>query len=300
MAASTFYKSGLTDVASLEDAHKTLEPILGATASAVFAVALLGSGLSSSAVGTYAGQVVMQGFVRRQIPLWLRRTITMIPAFVVVALGVDPSRTLVLSQVVLSFGIPFALVPLVWFTSRRDLMGPLVNSRLTTACCLGHCCCDRVPQRLPARARSSSAERSSARGVERLERRGRGAAERADRGAVVGVVDLPRPVVELELLERRERVVALLDQEQDLLGARVVDQLGLAARAQERQRHDHHRGDRDERPQDELDHARASERRATRRRCSRASGHSAISDPPRKMNPATQIRLTSGFTNTLK
>ena len=92
----------------------------------------------------------MQGFVRRQIPLWLRRTITMVPAFVVVALGVNPSRTLVLSQVVLSFGIPFALVPLVWFTSRRDLMGALVNSRLTTARCVGHCCCDRVPQRLPA------------------------------------------------------------------------------------------------------------------------------------------------------
>jgi manganese transport protein len=133
MAASTFYKSGLTNVASLEDAHQTLEPILGATAGAVFAVALLGSGLSSSAVGTYAGQVVMQGFVRRQIPLWLRRSITMIPAFVVVAAGVDPSRTLVISQVVLSFGIPFALVPLVWFTSRRDLMGSLVNSRLTSA-----------------------------------------------------------------------------------------------------------------------------------------------------------------------
>jgi manganese transport protein len=134
MAASTFFKSGLTDVASLEDAHETLEPILGATAGAVFAVALLGSGLSSSAVGTYAGQVVMQGFIRRQIPLWLRRTITMIPAFIVVAAGIDPSRTLVISQVVLSFGIPFALVPLVWFTSRRDLMGSLVNSRFTTAC----------------------------------------------------------------------------------------------------------------------------------------------------------------------
>jgi manganese transport protein len=134
MAASTFFKSGLTDVASLEDAHETLEPILGATAGAVFAVALLGSGLSSSAVGTYAGQVVMQGFIRRQIPLWLRRTITMVPAFIVVAAGIDPSRTLVISQVVLSFGIPFALVPLVWFTSRRDLMGSLVNSRFTTAC----------------------------------------------------------------------------------------------------------------------------------------------------------------------
>ena len=75
----------------------------------------------------------MQGFIRRQIPLWVRRAVTMLPAFVVVALGLDPSRTLVLSQVVLSFGIPFALIPLVWFTSRRDVMGDLVNSRLTTS-----------------------------------------------------------------------------------------------------------------------------------------------------------------------
>jgi manganese transport protein len=132
MAAATFYKSGAGDVASIVTAHKTLEPILGATASAVFAIALLGSGLSSSAVGTLAGQVVMQGFIQRQIPVWIRRTITMIPAFVVVAAGLNPSRTLVLSQVVLSFGIPFALVPLVWFTSRRELMGGLVNSRATT------------------------------------------------------------------------------------------------------------------------------------------------------------------------
>ncbi|HUK43949.1 MAG TPA: Nramp family divalent metal transporter [Gaiellaceae bacterium] len=137
MAASTFYKSGLENVASLTTAHQTLEPILGATASSLFAVALLGSGLSSSAVGTYAGQVVMQGFVNRQIPIWVRRTVTMIPAFVVVALGLDPSRTLVLSQVVLSFGIPFALIPLVWFTSRRNLMGSLVNSRLTNVIATG-------------------------------------------------------------------------------------------------------------------------------------------------------------------
>jgi manganese transport protein len=132
MAASTFWRSGLPNVSSLEGAHRTLEPILGATASALFAVALLGSGLSSSAVGTLSGQVVMQGFVRRRIPVAVRRVVTMIPAFVVVAVGVDPSRTLVLSQVVLSFGIPFALVPLVYFTSRRDLMGILVNHRLTT------------------------------------------------------------------------------------------------------------------------------------------------------------------------
>src|SRR5262245_45800275 len=133
MAASTFWKSGLPDVDSLEGAHSTLEPILGGAASALFAIALLGSGLSSSAVGTLAGQVVMQGFIRRQIPVWVRRVVTMIPAFVVAAIGVDPSRTLVLSQVVLSFGIPFALVPLVYFTSRRDLMGVLVNHKLTTA-----------------------------------------------------------------------------------------------------------------------------------------------------------------------
>jgi manganese transport protein len=133
MAASTFWQSGLPDVDSLEGAHSTLEPILGGAASALFAIALLGSGLSSSAVGTLAGQVVMQGFIRRQIPVWVRRVVTMIPAFVVVAIGVDPSRTLVLSQVVLSFGIPFALVPLVYFTSRRDLMGVLVNNKVTTA-----------------------------------------------------------------------------------------------------------------------------------------------------------------------
>ena len=132
MAASTFFKSGLPNVDSLEGAHRTLEPILGSTASTLFAVALLGSGLSSSAVGTLAGQVVMQGFIRRRIPVTVRRIVTMIPAFVVVGIGVDPSRTLVISQVVLSFGIPFALVPLIRFTSQRDLMGSLVNRRITT------------------------------------------------------------------------------------------------------------------------------------------------------------------------
>jgi len=133
MAASTFYKSGLHHVESLEVAHKTLVPLLGGAASAIFAIALLASGLSSSAIGTLSGQVVMQGFVRRQIPLMLRRLITMLPAFVVIAIGVSPSRTLVLSQVILSFGIPFALVPLVYFTRRPDIMGPLANRRLTTA-----------------------------------------------------------------------------------------------------------------------------------------------------------------------
>jgi manganese transport protein len=133
MAASTFFKTGHHNVESLDGAHKTLEPLLGGAASALFAVALLTSGLSSSAVGTLAGQVVMQGFVRRRIPIVVRRLVTMAPAFIVIGIGVDPSRTLVLSQVVLSFGIPFALVPLVLFTARRDVMGDLVNSRRTTA-----------------------------------------------------------------------------------------------------------------------------------------------------------------------
>ena len=132
MAASTFFRSGLHDVDSLEIAHRTLQPIVGGASSALFALALIASGFSSSAVGTLSGQVVMQGFIRRQIPVQLRRLVTMIPAFVVIAIGVDPSRTLVISQVVLSFGIPFALIPLVYFTSRRDLMGSLVNRRVTT------------------------------------------------------------------------------------------------------------------------------------------------------------------------
>jgi manganese transport protein len=133
VAATVFFGSGLTNIASLETAHRTLEPILGGASSVLFALALTASGLSSSTVGTLSGQVVMQGFIRRQIPLWARRLVTMIPAFVVIGAGADPSRTLVLSQVVLSFGIPFALIPLVLFTSKREIMGVLVNRRLTIA-----------------------------------------------------------------------------------------------------------------------------------------------------------------------
>ncbi len=132
-AAATFYRHGLFEIASLEEAHRTLTPLLGPASSAIFAVALLASGLSSSTVGTLSGQVIMQGFLRRRIPLWLRRLVTMIPAIIVIGLGLDPTRTLVLSQVVLSFGLPFALVPLVLFTARKDLMGILVNHRATTA-----------------------------------------------------------------------------------------------------------------------------------------------------------------------
>src|SRR5215210_4354184 len=106
VAAAVFFKSGLLHVESLEGAHRTLAPLLGGASSNLFALALIASGLSSSTVGTLAGQVVMQGFIRRQIPVTVRRAVTMLPAFVVIAIGVDPSRTLVISQVILSFGIP--------------------------------------------------------------------------------------------------------------------------------------------------------------------------------------------------
>jgi len=132
MAASTFHARGLTSIASIDEAHRTLAPLLGRASSTIFAISLLASGLSSSTVGTMAGQVIMQGFLHRQIPIWIRRLVTMIPALVVIALGLDPTRTLVISQVVLSFGLPFALVPLVIFTSRRDVMGGLANHRLTS------------------------------------------------------------------------------------------------------------------------------------------------------------------------
>jgi manganese transport protein len=132
MAASIFYGHGLFDVDTIEKAHRTLAPLAGGASSALFGLALLFSGLSSSAVGTMSGQVVMQGFIRRRISIFVRRAVTMVPAFIVIAAGVSPGATLVLSQVVLSFGIPFALIPLVFFTRRRDIMGVLVNHRVTT------------------------------------------------------------------------------------------------------------------------------------------------------------------------
>jgi manganese transport protein len=132
MASSTFFEQGLTHIGTIEEAYRTLTPLLGSAASTVFAISLLASGLSSSTVGTMAGQVIMQGFIHRRIPIWLRRAVTMTPPIIVIALGLDPTRTLVLSQVVLSFGLPFAIVPLVLFTRRKDVMGVLVNNRLTT------------------------------------------------------------------------------------------------------------------------------------------------------------------------
>jgi len=131
MAASTFYYKGLTTVGTIEEAYRTLQPLLGQAAGWVFAISLLASGLSSASVGTMAGQVIMQGFLHWHIPPWIRRAVTMAPSLLVIAAGLDPTRTLVISQVVLSFGLPFAVIPLIMFTRRRDLMGVLVNSRLT-------------------------------------------------------------------------------------------------------------------------------------------------------------------------
>lgn len=132
MAGSTFFYKGLTSVGTIEEAHRTLEPLLGAASSWVFAISLLASGLSSSSVGTMAGQIIMQGFLKRHIPPWVRRLVTMAPPLLVIMLGLDPTRTLVLSQVLLSFGLPLAIIPLVMFTSDKQIMGPLVNQRLTT------------------------------------------------------------------------------------------------------------------------------------------------------------------------
>jgi manganese transport protein len=129
IAAAVFFGLGLE---SIEDAYSSFRGELGGGAATLFGIALLASGFSSSSVGTMSGQVVMQGFINRRIPLFLRRAITLAPALIILAIGVDPSRSLVISQVVLSFGIPFALVPLVIFTSRRSLMGSLVNTRLTS------------------------------------------------------------------------------------------------------------------------------------------------------------------------
>ena len=130
LAATTL--RGQEGVDSIEGAHAAVAPTLGPVVALLFALGLLASGLASTSVGAYAGAMIMDGLLRKRIPLLVRRLVTLIPAIVVLAIGVDPSRALVLSQVVLSFGIPFALVPLVRFTSDRNLMGADVNHRVTT------------------------------------------------------------------------------------------------------------------------------------------------------------------------
>jgi manganese transport protein len=132
VAASLFHGHGV-DVDTLQGAHAELGRLAGDRAALAFALALLASGLASTSVGTYAGQVIMQGFLGRSIPLVLRRLVTMAPSLALLAAGLDPTRALVISQVVLSFGIPFALVPLLILTADSDVMGDLVNRRATTA-----------------------------------------------------------------------------------------------------------------------------------------------------------------------
>ena len=132
MAAATFHRVGMINVGTIQEAYKTLQPLLGNSSSVIFALALLASGLSSSSVGTMAGQVIMQGFLSWHIPVWIRRIVTMLPALIVILVGLDPTRTLVISQVVLSFGLPFAIIPLIIFTARRSVMKSLVNRTITT------------------------------------------------------------------------------------------------------------------------------------------------------------------------
>jgi manganese transport protein len=132
MAASVFNSSGHSQIADITSAYHTLTPLLGSAAASVFLISLLASGVSSSVVGTMAGQVIMQGFVGFTIPLWIRRLVTMLPTVIIVAMGVDPTRTLVISQVVLSIVLPFPVIALIYFTQKRDLMGVLVNKRITT------------------------------------------------------------------------------------------------------------------------------------------------------------------------
>jgi len=134
VAAKLFHGTpGFSHVDTIQGAHAGFSHLVGGTAALAFAVALLASGASSSSVGTYAGQIVMAGFVNLRISIFLRRALTMVPALVVLAVGVGPTQALVLSQVVLSFGIPFALVPLLLLTRRRDVMGVHVNGPLTNA-----------------------------------------------------------------------------------------------------------------------------------------------------------------------
>ncbi|MEH7546526.1 MULTISPECIES: Nramp family divalent metal transporter [Bacillaceae] len=132
MAASVFHTTGQSHIADLTTAYHTLTPLLGSAAASVFLISLLASGISSSVVGTMAGQVIMQGFVGFSIPLWIRRLVTMLPTVIIVALGVDPTQTLIISQIILSIVLPFPIIALIYFTQRKDLMGVLTNKRITT------------------------------------------------------------------------------------------------------------------------------------------------------------------------
>jgi manganese transport protein len=141
MAAGAFH-AGHPDVAEIESAYHSLTPLLGAAAAGIFLLALIASGISSSVVGTMAGQMIMQGFVHFQTPLWLRRAITIIPSFIVVGCGLNVTKALVMSQVVLSLALPFPMMALVWFAGRSDVVGAYARtcgSGLERACTLRLC-----------------------------------------------------------------------------------------------------------------------------------------------------------------
>ncbi len=131
MMASAAFHAGHSEVAEIETAFHTLTPLLGGAAAGVFLLSLIASGVSSSTVGTMAGQIIMQGFVGFRIPIWVRRFVTMVPAFIVVAMGVNATKALVLSQVVLSIALPLPMVSLLIFTARADIMGEFRNTRPT-------------------------------------------------------------------------------------------------------------------------------------------------------------------------
>jgi len=131
MMASSAFHAGHPEVAEIETAYHTLTPLLGTAAAGIFLVSLIASGVSASTVGTLAGQMIMQGFVRFRIPLWLRRLVTMLPAFAVIALGAAPTRALVISQVVLSIALPLPMIALIIFTNKAEVMGAFVNGRAT-------------------------------------------------------------------------------------------------------------------------------------------------------------------------
>jgi manganese transport protein len=130
VAAAAFAGTGRSDM-SIEEAHRTLGPLLGPASATIFAIALLCSGLSSSTVGTLAGQMILEGFLKVRFSIFLRRLLTLLPAMIVIGLGLDPLRILVLSQVVLSFTLPFALIPLLILTGRPQLMGTFTNGKVT-------------------------------------------------------------------------------------------------------------------------------------------------------------------------
>jgi len=131
MSAAVFHGKGL-EVTSIQEAHKTLAPLLGSLSAGVFAIALLASGLSSSTTATMAGQVIMEGFLHFRINIWLRRAVTIVPALIVIGMGLDPLQILVMSQVSLSFQLPLAVIPLVLFTNNKTVMGGYANRKITT------------------------------------------------------------------------------------------------------------------------------------------------------------------------